>query len=74
MKDKIKKIIEIKNQNKRVNTLENKVEMLENVIKDELYNRFMENIEMVNQVERLRKENKRLREKNKALRDIINGE
>ena len=74
MKDKINKIIEIKNQNKRVNTLENKVEMLENVIKDELYNRFMENIEMVNQVERLRKENKRLREKNKALRDIINGE
>ena len=74
MKDKINKIIEIKNQNKRVNTLENKVEMLENVIKDELYNRFMENIEMVNQVEKLRKENKRLREKNKALRDIINGE
>lgn len=74
MKDKINKIIEIKNQNKRVNTLENKVEMLENVIKDELYNRFMENIEMVNQVEKLRKENKRLREKNKALKDIINGE
>lgn len=74
MKDKIKEIIEIKNQNKKVNTLENKVEMLENVIKDELYNRFMENIEMVNQVERLKKENKRLREKNKALRDIINGE
>lgn len=74
MKDKIKEIIEIKNQNKKVNTLENKVEMLENVIKDELYNRFMENIEMVNQVEKLRKENKRLREKNKALRDIINGE
>lgn len=74
MKDKIKNVINIKKQIKKVNTLENKVEMLENVIKDELYNRFMENIEMVNQVERLKKENKRLREKNKALKDIINGE
>ena len=34
----------------------------------------MENIEMVNQVERLKKENKKLREKNKTLKDIINGE
>ena len=58
-------------QHRQINTLENKVEALENSIKEELYKEFMKKLGEPMEAERLRKENKMLRQKIKVLREII---
>lgn len=58
-------------QHRQINTLENKVEALENSIKEELYKEFMKKLGEPMEVERLRKENKMLRQKIKVLKEMI---
>ena len=58
-------------QHGQINTLEDKVEVLENSIKEELYKEFMKKLGEPMEVERLRKENKRLRQKIKVLKEMI---
>jgi cell division protein FtsB len=58
-------------QQRQINTLENKVEVLENSIKDELYKEFMKKLGEPLENERLRKENKRLRQQVKSLKEVI---
>lgn len=56
-------------EQRKINVLENKVSTLENVIKDELYKKFMAKLGEPIEIERLRKENKRLRQKVKILKE-----
>ena len=65
------KIFDLAKMQKRINTLENEVETLQNTIKDELYNAFMSKLNESVEVDRLKKENKRLKLKVKSLKDII---
>lgn len=58
-------------QRRQINTLENKVEALENSIKEGLYKEFMKKLGEPMDAERLRKENKMLRQKNKVLKEMI---
>ena len=58
-------------QHRQINTLENKVEALENSIKEELYKEFMKKLGEPIEAERLRKENKKLRQKIKVLKEMI---
>ena len=58
-------------QQRQINTLENKVEVLENSIKEELYKEFMKKLGEPLENERLRNENKRLRQQVKSLKEII---
>lgn len=67
-------MLKIGKKDKKINTLENKIEELESVIKDELYKIFMEKLSEPAKMERLIKENKRLRKKNKLLKKIIKGD
>lgn len=72
--DKMKRINKIPiwiKQHRQINTLENKVEALENTIKEELYKEFMKKLGEPMEVERLRKENKMLRQKIKVLKEMI---
>ena len=62
----------------KINTLENKIETLEhdldvlqNIVKEELYDQFMGYIKDVEKYDKLKKENKALKEKNKTLKDMI---
>lgn len=75
---KIKKVLKdfsrksiILNQKIRINTLEVKLEAMENIIKNELYKEFMQKITVPEEIERLTKENKRLRIKNKELKELL---
>lgn len=68
------KIFDVVKLNKKVNTLENQVETLENSIKDELYKEFMKKLGETTENDRLKKENKKLRAKIKDLKEIIKGE
>ena len=68
------KIFDVVKLNKRINTLENQVENLENSIKDELYKEFMKKLGETAENDRLKKENKKLRAKIKDLKEIIKGE
>lgn len=61
-------------QKRKINTLELKVEMLENAIKDELYKEFMEKLGEPIEIERLKNDNKRLRKKVKQLKELIKEE
>lgn len=61
-------------QKRKINTLELKVEMLENTIKDELYKEFMEKLGEPIEIERLKNDNKRLRKKVKQLKELIKEE
>lgn len=61
-------------QRRKINTLENKVETLENAMKDKLYKEFMKRLGEPMEISKLKKENKRLRASNKELRKIIKGE
>lgn len=65
------KISLIVKQRKRINSLENKVETLENVIKNNLYKEFMKKLGESSENDRLKRENRNLRKKNKILKDII---
>lgn len=56
------------------NSLENQVETLECIIKDELYKEFMKKLGESIEVDRLKKENKRLRQQVKSLKEIIRGD
>lgn len=72
--DKMKQINKIPiwiKQHRQINTLENKVEALENSIKEELYKEFMKKLGEPIEAERLRKENKKLRQKIKVLKEMI---
>ena len=72
--DKMKRINKIPiwiQQHRQINTLENKVEALENSIKEELYKEFMKKLGEPIEAERLRKENKMLRQKIKVLKEMI---
>lgn len=72
--DKMKQINKIPiwiKQRRQINTLENKVEALENSIKEELYKEFMKKWGEPMEAERLRKENKMLRQKIKVLKEMI---
>lgn len=64
----------IAKQKRKINTLELKVEMLENAIKDELYKEFMEKLGEPIEIERLKNDNKRLRKKVKQLKELIKEE
>lgn len=72
--EKMKKINKIPiwiKQHRQINTLKNKVEALENSIKEELYKEFMKKLGEPMEAERLRKENKMLRQKIKVLKEMI---
>lgn len=59
---------------RRVNTLESEIEVLQNVIKDELYKTFMEKLKEPYTLEKEKKENKILREKVKTLKILLKEE
>ena len=72
--DKMKQLNKIPiwiKQHRQINTLENKVDVLENSIKEELYKEFMKKLGEPLECERLRKENKKLRKQVKTLKEII---
>lgn len=59
---------------KRINSLENEVETLKEIIKSELYKEFMKKLGEPDEIKRLREENKKLRLKNKNYKEeILNG-
>lgn len=58
---------------KRINTLENENETLKNIIKDELYNAFMNKLYETDEIQRLKDENKRLRRKNEQRKNIMHN-
>lgn len=58
---------------KRINTLENENETLKNIIKDELYNGFMNKLYETDEIQRLKAENKRLRRKNEQRKNIMHN-
>lgn len=54
-----------------INTLENRIDELENSIKDRLYESFMEKLSEPDEIKRLKEENKKLRLKNRELKSIL---
>ena len=75
--EKMKKINKIPiwiKQHRRINTLENKVEALENSIKEELYKEFMKKLGEPFEMERIKNENKRLRRQIKTLKELLKEE
>jgi len=58
----------------KLNHAELKISILEEIIKNELYNTLMDRVQAPNEIERLRKENKTLRAKNRELKDKLKGE
>ena len=56
-------------QQRKINTLENKLETLEQSLKEKLYKSFIEKLDEPYEVERLKKENKRLRAKIKEMKE-----
>ena len=61
---KLKILIE---QRKKINTLELEVDCLKNILKDNLYEKFMSNLKQEDDCKRIKSENKRLRLKIKKL-------
>lgn len=62
MKNRIDKIM----MQQQINKLENENETLKNIIKEELYQEFMDYVDTRTENERLKETNKRLREKIKS--------
>lgn len=78
MRNKVKDLTNVLKYKIKINTLENRIEtfereqeVLQNIIKEELYNQFMGYIKDVEKYDKLKKENKALKEKNRALKDMI---
>ena len=59
---------------KKINSLELRVEELEDTIKDELYKTFMGKLQEPQELNRYKKENSNLREKIKVLKKLLKGE
>ena len=59
---------------KKINSLELRVEELEDTIKDELYKTFMSKLQEPQELNRYKKENPNLREKIKVLKKLLKGE
>ena len=57
--------------NKKINTLENEIESLRDIIKNELYKEFIGKIKDYDELQILKKENKKLRSKNKYLKELL---
>lgn len=55
----------------KINKLENRIEELESVIKEELFKNLIDNTTVALERDRLKKENKMLIEKNKTLKSIV---
>lgn len=67
-----KKVVgKVDKDKRKINSLENELESLKSIIKDELYKEFMDKIGETKECDRLRKENSRLRSKVKELKEII---
>ena len=67
-------MIDIIKLKRKINTLENQVETLENSIKDEINKEFKKKLGETAENDRLKKENKKLRIKIKELKEIIKGD
>lgn len=65
------KIFDTVKMQRRINTLEGKVDVLEDTIKDELYKEFMAKLGEPMEMSRLRNENKNLRKKVKVLKEML---
>lgn len=62
----------LKNKDKlKINTLENEIDTLKNIIKDNLYKEFMAKLSEPMEIQRLKRENKRLRKQNKTLKELL---
>lgn len=48
---------------KKINTLENEIGTLKNIIKEELYQEFMDYVDIRNENERIKEQNKKIRDK-----------
>lgn len=59
---------------KKINSLELRVEELEDTIKDELYKIFMGKLQEPQELNRYKKENTNLRKKIKILKNLLKGE
>ena len=59
---------------KKINSLELRVEELEDTIKDELYKTFMSKLQEPQELNRYKKENTNLRKKIKILKKLLKGE
>lgn len=59
---------------KKINSLELRVEELEDTIKDELYKTFMGKLQEPQELNRYKKENTNLRKKIKILKNLLKGE
>ena len=64
-------LVENRKLRKRCNTLELKLETLEDTIKDELYKDFMAKLGESDMVSHLKEENKKLREERKVLKRML---
>lgn len=58
----------------KINSLELKVEELEDTIKDELFKILMDKLQEPQEINRLKKENTNLRKKNKVLKQLLKGD
>lgn len=70
-KFKLKPLTKKGQMQRKINTLENKVETLEGVIKSELYRTFMEKLSEPAELAKYKSENKKLRKKNKILKELL---
>ena len=59
---------------KKINSLELRVEELEDTVKDELYKTFMGKLQEPQELNRYKKENTNLRKKIKILKNLLKGE
>lgn len=77
MKEKMSKILKtplVIKQQMKINSLENKIETLENTIKNDLYKEFMKKLDDSGRCDRLVSENKRLKRRIKTLKELLKEE